>query len=102
MNDNFPCRVTADLRNYEAIQDRLEQTQAAIEAAAEPVFKHIMANLDSDTLDAAFGQLSLDEYRNLEEDLGSGPMRDYAHAGLILKDALERVVMQMAIKEVSG
>lgn len=101
MNDNIPCRVTADLRTYEAIQDRLEQAQAALEARAEPVFDHIMRHLDSDVLDEAFAQISKEEYSSLEEDIGRGPMRDLAHAGLILSDIVERCVLRMAIKEVS-
>lgn len=95
------CSVTSDLRNYEAIQDKLEQVQTALEHAAEPVFDHIMRHLDSDVIDGALGQISKEEYRHLEEDLGHGPMRDMAHAGLILSDVLERYVMQLAIKEVS-
>lgn len=93
--------VEHDLRNMQAIEDMLEQQQAALEARAEPVYKHIMANLDSDTIDGALGQISKDEYRHLEEDLGSGTMRDLSHAGSILDDIVKRYAMQLAIWEVS-
>lgn len=90
---------TAALNIEERRQNRLDIEQTRLEEAARPVYMHMMANLDSDVLDGAFQQITLDEYRSLEEDLGSGPMRNLAHAGLILSDALERFVMQQAVKE---
>jgi hypothetical protein len=92
---------TAALRIKEREDDRLDREQAAIEARAEPVFLNIMQNLDSDVIDGAFGQLTKDEYASLVEDLGHGPPHDLAHIGSILRDALERYAMQLAIKEVS-
>jgi hypothetical protein len=92
---------TAALRIKEREDDRLDREQAMIEARAEPVCLNIMQNLDSDVIDGAFGQLTKDEYASLEEDLGHGVMRDLAHAGSILSDALERYAMQLAVKEVS-
>ena len=91
---------TAALDIWEREELRLDMLQASIEAAAEPIYKSIMLNLDSDVLDGAFAQLTPDEYRSLEEDLSDGPMSDSHHAGTILKDALRRYVLKEAIKEV--
>lgn len=99
---NHPDRVMADLRREELRQDRLEREQAAIEVAAEPVFLHIMKNLDSDILDGAFGQFLMDEYKSMEEDFGHSDMRDPHHGGTIVSNAIERYVMALAIKEVMG
>lgn len=91
---------TAALRKHEATEDRLERVQTALEERARPVFEHIMANLDSDVLDAAFQQITKDDYRHLIEDLGSGPMHDLTHGGLIVSDIIKRHVWKLAVEEV--
>lgn len=93
--DRVPCRVSTE-------QDRLDREQEAIEEAAEPGYISYMTNLDSDIIDAALDGLTLDEYQSLEEDCGHGPMRDAAHAGTIIINAIERYCLQMAIRDEMG
>ena len=92
--------VEFDLLLYETETDRLDRQQAALEIAAKPLFDLYMCKLDTDVIKDALETLTGDELRHLTEDLSRGPMRDFAHAGLILSDALERYVFKLAMLEV--
>ena len=99
---HMPDGNLAALRIEERRQDRLETEQAALEARAEPVFRHLLQRVDSDVVRLAFEGILDDEYREFAEDLGDGPMRDPNHAGLILTEILQRHLMAEAVREVQG
>jgi len=87
-----------DLNKHERAEEKTERLQAMIEAAAEPAAREAMKYLDSDVLEAAFSQATLDDFRHLEEDLHPDT-KDLAHAGLILHDIVYRYVFQEAVKD---
>lgn len=99
--DKIPCRVTSELNVYEREQAKIDRIQRAIESAAEPVFLGYMKNLETDDVEEALKGLTGDELKSLAEDLSMTDMRDIAHAGSILSDAVKRYCFQMAIKDVS-
>lgn len=67
---------------------------------AEQRVYFLLARVDTDVLRDAFKTINSDDWRHLVEDLGDGTMRDYAHAGLIMRDVLERYLFAEAMKEI--
>ena len=88
---------SAALRQHMRDQDDLDRNAKL----AEPQYNFIMSHLDGDDILGAFEELSRDEIESLCEDLGHGDMRDMAHAGMMISDALERFAMKQAIQQVS-
>lgn len=68
-------------------------------AYAEKQVRNLLAVVDSDVVRAAFASIADDEWRELAEDLGDGPFRDFAHAGLVLREVLERHLFAEAMEE---
>lgn len=86
--------VEHDLRIYEREQDERDMLGAMAEECAREGMKY----LDSDILEAAFSEATLDDFRHLEEDLHPDT-RDLAHAGLILRDIVYRYLERQAMEE---